>query len=106
MDDRHKETNEFLAKQKEYDNLDPMGDLEKAFNNVPLSLEEEVKRLKEANKKLQRTLNETERNLEKLKKNVNLTCEEMLSILRDGESYGHTEDYTELKKHYAWKDKL
>ena len=75
-----------------------MGDLSKAFNNISPSLEDEIKRLKEANKKLQRTLNETERNLEKLKKNVNLTCEEMLSILRDGESYGHIEDYTEIKK--------
>jgi|TARA_Y100000015_G_scaffold41658_1_gene48035 DNA-directed RNA polymerase specialized sigma subunit len=87
-------------------NLDPMGDLAKAFNNVSPSLEEEVKRLKEANKKLQTTLNETQRNLEQLKKNVNITCEEMLKILRDGESYGHVEDYTELEKHYAWKDKL
>jgi len=88
------------------DSLDPMGDLAKAFNNVGETQDEEIKRLREANKKLQRTLNETERNLEKLKKNVNLTCEEMLNILRDGESYGHIEDYTELKKHYAWKDKL
>ena len=43
---------------------------------------------------------------EQLKKNVNITCEEMLKILRDGESYGHVEDYTELQRHYSWKDKL
>ena len=35
----------------------------------------------------------------------------MLEILRDGESYGHTEDYTESKKthyenHLKWKDSL
>ncbi len=53
------------------ENLDPMGDLAKAFNNISPSLEEEVKRLKKANKKLQTTLNETQRNLEQLKKNVN-----------------------------------
>ena len=88
------------------DNMDPMGDLAKALNNVSPSLEDEIKRLKEANKKLQTTLNETQRNLEQLKKNVNITCEEMLKILRDGESYGHVEDYTELQRHYSWKDKL
>ena len=85
------------------DNLDPMGDLAKALNNVSPSLEEEIKRLKEANKKLQTTLNETQRNLEELKKNVNITCEEMLKILRDGESYGHVEDYTELDKKWSLK---
>jgi len=89
------------------DNLDPMGDLARAFNNVPETQDEEIKRLKEANKKLQRTLNETERNLETLKKNVNLTCADMLSILRDGESYGHIDDEkADLRKHYSWKDKL
>ena len=64
------------------DNLDPMGDLAKAFNNVSPSLEDEIKRLKEANKKLQKTLNETQRNLEQLKKNVNINCEDMLKILK------------------------
>ena len=73
--------------------FDPMGDLARAFNGLtPVNLENEVKRLKEANKKLQRTLNETQRNLDKLKKNVNITCEEMLKILRDGENYGHLDD--------------
>ena len=79
-------------------NYGPMKVLTTSLNNVGETQDGEIKRLREANKKLQRTLNETERNLEKLKKNVNLTCEEMLSILRDGESYGHIEDYTEIKK--------
>jgi len=108
MDDRHKETNEFLAKQKEYENLDPMGDLAKAFNGLEPSpsLEEENRKLKKICRDIQAKLNQTERELSKLKKNVNVTCEEMLKILRDGESYGHVEDYTELEKHYSWKDKL
>ena len=93
--------------------FDPMGDLARAFNGLdPLpSLEEENKKLKLINKNIQTKLNETQRELDRLKKNVNLSCEEMLRILRDGQEYGHTEDYTEdkrleLKKHYNWKDSL
>ena len=96
MADRHKETNDFLKKVSTTNTTmmwDPFKDLADAFNGLtPVNLESEVKRLREANKKLQRTLNETQRNLEKLKKNVNITCEEMLKILRDGENYGHLDD--------------
>tara|TARA_B100001057_G_C22358834_1_gene760017 strand:+ start:279 stop:551 length:273 start_codon:yes stop_codon:yes gene_type:complete len=78
--------------------LDPMGDLADAFNNVTtLTFEDECKRLKEINKRIQTKLNQTERELEKFKENVKLSCDEMLRILRDGENYGHTEDYTEKK---------
>jgi hypothetical protein len=75
------------------------------------SIEQENRKLKEINRNIQTKLNQTERELAKLKENVNLTCEEMLRIMRDGQEYGHTEDYTEqkrleLKKHYSWKDKL
>jgi hypothetical protein len=82
------------------DTMDPMGDLAKAFNGLdPFpGLEEENRRLKLINKRIQTKLNETQRELDKLKKNVNLSCEEMLRILRDGQEYGHTEDYTEEKK--------
>jgi len=102
-----------LTPQEEYDNLDPMGDLEKTFNGIDVfpSLEQENRKLKQICKDIQTKLNQTERELSKLKQNVNLTCEEMLRILRDGQEYGHTEDYTEqkrleLKKHYSWKDML
>ncbi len=102
-----------LTPQEESDNLDPMGDLAKAFNGIDVfpSLEQENRKLKQICKDIQTKLNQTERELETLKKNVNLTCEEMLKILRDGQEYGHTEDYTEekrleLKKHYNWKDSL
>jgi len=102
-----------LTPKEEYNNLDPMGDLEKAFNGLEpsLTLEEENRRLKKICKDIQTKLNQTERELSKLKQNVNLTCEGMLQILRDGQEYGHTEDYTEqkrleIKKHYSWKDKL
>ena len=90
-----------------------MGDLEKTFNGIDVfpSLEQENRKLKQICKDIQTKLNQTERELSKLKQNVNLTCEEMLRILRDGQEYGHTEDYTEqkrleLKKHYSWKDML
>ena len=113
MSDRHKETNDFLAKQKEYENLDPMGDLAKTFSGIdPFpTLEEENRKLKKLCKDIQTKLNQTERELSKLKENVNLTCQEMLGILRDGQEYGHIEDYTEpkkteLAKHYNWKDSL
>ena len=102
-----------LTPQEEYDNLDPMGDLAKAFNGIDVfpSLEQENRKLKEINKNIQTKLNQTERELAKLKENVNLSCKEMMRILGDGQEYGHTEDYTEakrleLKKQYSWKDKL
>jgi seryl-tRNA synthetase len=59
---------------------------------------ETQKRLREANKKLQTTLNQTQRNLDELQKNINLTCSKVLDILRDGQEYGHIEDYTEIKR--------
>lgn len=96
MADRHKETNDFLKNISTTDQTmmwDPFKDLADSFNGLtPVNLESEVKRLREANKKLQRTLNETQRNLDKLKSNVNVTCQEMLKILRDGENYGHLDD--------------
>jgi hypothetical protein len=102
-----------LTPDLDSENMDPMGDLEKAFNNIDVfpSIEQENRKLKEINRNIQTKLNQTERELAKLKENVNLTCEEMLRIMRDGQEYGHTEDYTEqkrleLKKHYSWKDKL
>ena len=97
-----------LTPEDKCENLDPMGDLVKAFNGIDphRSLEEENRKLKQICKDIQTKLNQTERELSKLKQNVNLTCEEMLKILRDGESYAHVEDYTELQKHYSWKDKL
>lgn len=81
-------------------NLDPMGDLAKAFNGLdPFpGIEEENRRLKSINKNIQTKLNQTERELAKLKENVNLSCQEMMRILGDGQEYGHTEDYTEEKK--------
>jgi len=103
MADRHKETNDFLKKVGTIppnnqptittNSFDPMGDLADAFNGITtLTFEDECNRLKEVNKRLQTKLNETERELEKLKKNVNMSCEEMLRILRDGENYGHLDD--------------
>ena len=92
-EDRHKETNDFL-KDVHYD---PFKDLADAFNGVDNDLEAEVKRLRAANRKLQTTLNQTERSLQELRKQVNLTCEEVLRIMRDGQEYGHIEDYTEKK---------
>ena len=77
---------------------DPMKDLADAFNGVDNDLENEIKRLRAANKKLQTTLNQTQRNLDELQKNINLTCSKVLDILRDGQEYGHIEDYTEIKK--------
>jgi phage shock protein A len=77
---------------------DPMKDLADAFNGVDNDLENEITRLRAANKKLQRTLNQTQRNLDELQKNINLTCSKVLDILRDGQEYGHIEDYTEIKK--------
>ena len=43
-----------LTPQEEYDNLDPMGDLAKAFNGIDVfpSLEQENRKLKEINKAL------------------------------------------------------
>tara|TARA_R100000482_G_scaffold117699_1_gene61403 strand:- start:794 stop:1021 length:228 start_codon:yes stop_codon:yes gene_type:complete len=75
-----------------------MKDLADAFNGVDNDLENEITRLRAANKKLQRTLNQTQRNLDELQKNINLTCSKVLDILRDGQEYGHIEDYTEIKK--------
>ena len=102
-----------LTPQEEYDNLDPMGDLAKTFSGIdPFpTLEEENRKLKKLCKDIQTKLNQTERELSKLKENVNLTCQEMLGILRDGQEYCHIEDYTEPKKtelatHYNWKDSL
>tara|TARA_R100000664_G_C2712927_1_gene109023 strand:+ start:66 stop:401 length:336 start_codon:yes stop_codon:yes gene_type:complete len=106
-------TPRLFTPQEDYDNLDPMGDLAKAFNGIDVfpSLEQENRKLKEINKNIQTKLNQTERELAKLKENVNLSCKEMMRILGDGQEYGHTEDYTEakrleLKKHYNWKDSL
>ena len=79
-------------------NYDPMKDLADAFNGVDNDLENEITRLRAANKKLQTTLNQTQRNLDELQKNINLTCSKVLDILRDGQEYGHIEDYTEIKK--------
>lgn len=79
-------------------NYDPMKDLADAFNGVDNDLENEIKRLRAANRKLQTTLNQTQRNLDELQKNINLTCSKVLDILRDGQEYGHIEDYTEIKK--------
>ncbi len=77
-------------------NYDPMKDLADAFNGVDNDLENEIKRLRAANRKLQTTLNQTQRNLDELQKNINLTCSKVLDILRDGKEYGHIEDYTEI----------
>ena len=79
-------------------NYDPMKDLADAFNGVDNDLENEITRLRAANKKLQRTLNQTQRNLDELQKNINLTCSKVLDIMRDGQEYGHIEDYTEIKR--------
>tara|TARA_Y100001937_G_scaffold51522_1_gene71505 strand:+ start:331 stop:609 length:279 start_codon:yes stop_codon:yes gene_type:complete len=88
-----------LTPDLDSENMDPIGDLEKAFNGIDVwpTLEQENRKLKEINKNIQTKLNQTERELAKLKENVNLTCKEMLAILRDGQEYGHTEDYTEQK---------
>ena len=93
-------TPRLFTPQEDYDNLDPMGDLAKAFNGIDVfpSLEQENRKLKEINKNIQTKLNQTERELAKLKENVNLSCKEMMRILGDGQEYGHTEDYTESKK--------
>ena len=89
-----------LTPDLESDTMDPMGDLAKAFNGIDVfpSLEQENRKLKEINKNIQTKLNQTERELAKLKENVNLNCKEMMRILGDGQEYGHTEDYTESKK--------
>ena len=89
-----------LTPDLESDTMDPMGDLAKAFNGIDVfpSLEQENRKLKQICKDIQTKLNQTERELAKLKENVNLTCEEMMRILGDGQEYGHTEDYTESKK--------
>ena len=79
-------------------NYGPMKVLTTSLNGVDNDLENEIKRLREANKKLQTTLNQTQRNLDELQKNINLTCSKVLDILRDGQEYGHIEDYTEIKK--------
>ena len=93
--------------------LDPMGDLAKTFNGIDVfpSLEQENRKLKDLCKSIQTKLNISEREIAKLRAQVNLSCEKMLDILSDGQEYGHTEDYTESKKtelakHYSWKDKL
>ena len=88
-----------LTPDLDSENMDPIGDLEKAFNGIDVwpTLEQENRKLKEINKNIQTKLNQTERELAKLKENVNLTCKEMLAILRDGQEYGHTENYTEQK---------
>jgi len=78
-------------------NFDPFQDLADAFNGVDNDLEAEVKKLRAANRRLQTTLNQTERSLQELQKQVNLTCEEVLKIMRDGQEYGHIDDYTEKK---------
>ena len=80
--------------------MDPMGDLAKTFNGIdPFpGLEEENRRLREINKSIQTKLNQTERELEALRKNVNKSCEEMLRIMGDAQEYGHLDDYTESKK--------
>ena len=79
-------------------NYGPMKVLTTSLNGANNDLENEIKRLREANKKLQTTLNQTQRNLDELQKNINLTCSKVLDILRDGQEYGHIEDYTEIKK--------
>ncbi len=79
-------------------NYGPMKVLTTSLNGVDNDLENEIKRLREANKKLQTTLNQTQRNLDELQKNINLTCSKVLDILRDGQEYGHIEDYTEIKR--------
>ncbi|MAL47351.1 hypothetical protein [Hyphomonas sp.] len=88
-----------LTPDLDYENMDPMGDLAKAFNGIDVfpSLEQENRKLKEINKNIQTKLNQTERELAKLKENVNLSCQEMMRILGDGQEYGHTEDYTEKR---------
>ena len=89
-----------LTPEDKCENLDPMGDLVKAFNGMDPypSLEEENRKLKKIVKDIQTKLNQTERELDKFKKNVNITCEKVLDIMRGNESYGHTDDYTESKK--------
>ena len=91
----------------QHEEMDPMQDLADAFSGTTtLTFEDECKRLKEINKsieincRIQTKLNETQRELDSLKSKVNMTCQDMLAILRDGQEYGHTEDYTEEKK---WK---
>ena len=79
-------------------NYGPMKVLTTSLNGANNDLENEIKRLREANKKLQTTLNQTQRNLDELQKNINLTCSKVLDILRDGQEYGHIEDYTEIKR--------
>ena len=79
-------------------NYAPMKVSTTSLNGVDNDLENEIKRLREANKKLQTTLNQTQRNLDELQKNINLTCSKVLDILRDGQEYGHIEDYTEIKR--------
>ena len=79
-------------------NYGPMKVLTTSLNGANNDLENEIKRLREANKKLQTTLNQTQRNLDGLQKNINLTCSKVLDILRDGQEYGHIEDYTEIKR--------
>ena len=89
-----------MATQEDnYETMDPMQDLADAFNsNIPVDKDAEIRQLKEANKKLQTTLNKTQRSLDELTKHVTLTCDKVLSIMRDGEHYHRTEDYTESKK--------
>ena len=79
-------------------NYGPMKVLTTSLNGANNDLENEIKRLREANKKLQTTLNQTQRNLDELQKNINLTGSKVLDILRDGQEYGHIEDYTEIKR--------
>ena len=94
------------------DALTPMQDLADTFNNItPIDKDAEIRKLKDLCKSIQTKLNISEREIAKLRAQVNLSCEKMLDILRDGQEYGHTEDYTESKKtelakHYSWKDKL
>ena len=64
-------------------NYGPMKVLTTSLNGANNDLENEIKRLREANKKLQTTLNQTQRNLDELQKNINLTCSKVLDILRD-----------------------
>ena len=47
-------------------NYGPMKVLTTSLNGVDNDLENEIKRLREANKKLQTTLNQTQRNLDEL----------------------------------------
>ena len=54
-------------------------------------MEEEIKKLKDIIISLNEKLKETEKSLAELKKNVDVTCEQVLSILRDGENYHHTD---------------